>query len=653
MTKEETAFVLFQPSGKRARVPLGTTILDAARSVGVEIESICGGELVCGKCRVLIEEGRFLKEGIISSASHVSPMTEREKLLLRKNGTPPNARLSCAARVLGDLVVSVPPESRVHKQVIVKSAGRREIATDPAVGLAYIDLQEAELDDRSSIWERAQARLEERFGLTDLSIDIKALQELPQALEKGHGGVTFTIWQKKKVVQARPGFRDKLFGLAVDMGTTTVAGYLCDMQSGEVVATAGIMNPQIAYGEDLMSRVSYANTHADGLDRLHRAAIDALNEIVSQTTSMARAKPEEVAEIVLVGNSVIHHLVLGLHPKSLGEAPFASVTREALDLKARDLGIDVAPGANLHVLPLIGGHVGADNVAVALAEAPHLQKEMMLIIDVGTNGEILLGNEEKVLSASSPTGPAFEGAQISSGMRAAPGAIERVRIDPETWEPRFKVIGDERWSDQATLPARGICGSGIIEAVAELFAAGVIQSNGRFSRRCAGHRRCRKNGRTWDYVLARPDETSTGSEIVVTQADVRAIQLAKAALYAGSKLLMERLGVEQVDKVVLAGAFGTVISREHALMLGLFPDVPPERVYSVGNAAGDGARIALLNRERREEAKRLAGWIQYVEIALEPRFQEEFVSAMHIPHMSDRFPHVEELLTKYRAHGGV
>ena len=629
-------------------MPLGTTILEAARSIGVEIESICGGELVCGKCRVLIEEGFFPKEGITSSAANVSPVTKREELFLRRKGTPPNARLSCAARVQGDLVVTVPPESQVHRPVVVKSAGEREIVTAPAVRLAYVSLREADIDDQESIWARVQGLLKDRFELENLAIDLKALQELPRALERGRGGITLTIWQESRVIQVRPGFRDRLFGLAVDVGTTTIAGYLCDMQSGEVVASHGMMNPQVAYGEDLMSRVSYANTRADGLDHLHGAVIGALNEILSETTSMAGVDRKDVAEVVVVGNSVIHHLVVGLHPKSLGEAPFAAVTKDSLDLNARDLGLHAAPGANVHFLPLIGGHVGADTVAVALAEAPHLQKEMMLVIDVGTNGEILLGNEKSVLSASSPTGPAFEGAQISCGMRAAPGAIERVRVDPKTWEPRFKVIGNEKWSDEAILPARGICGSGIIEAVAELFAAGVIQSDGRFSARCSEHERCRRNGRTWEYVLVKKDETSAGKEIFVTQADVRAIQLAKAALYAGAKLLMRRLGVDRVDKVVLAGAFGTVISREHALILGMLPDVPPEKIYSVGNAAGDGARIALLNRDRREEAKKLADWIEYVEIALEPEFQEEFVAAMHIPHMNDEFPNVEKLLKNRR-----
>ncbi len=642
------AIVVFQPSGRRARVPPGTTLLDAARQVGVEIESICGGDMVCGKCRVLVEEGRFQEEGITSDMGHLSPVTGREMRLLRHGGTSANARLACAARVLGDVVITIPPESRVHKQVVIKAAGKRQIVTDPAARLAYIHLPEAELEDNTSLWDRAKQVLASRFGYSGLTIDTMALRELPKAWAKGHGGMTFTIWQEREVLRVQSGFRDRLLGLAVDMGTTTVAGYLCDLNAGEVLAVYGLMNPQVAYGEDLMSRISYANTHPDGLEKLHRVVIDALTEVASETARSIGRSPDEIVEVVLVGNSVIHHLALGLDPHSLGEAPFAPVTKDAADLKARDLGLNVSPGANVHVLPLEGGHVGADNVAVALAEAPHQQSEMMLILDVGTNGEILLGNRDRVLSASSPTGPAFEGAQITHGMRAAPGAVERVRIGDATWEPRFKVIGEDVWSDQKMLPVQGICGSGIIEAVAELFAAGILRSDGRFSADCKGHPRCRKNGRTWEYVLVREDENTLGQEIVITQADVRAIQLAKAAMYAGAKLLMNRLGVHRVDKVVLAGAFGTVISKEHALLLGLFPDVPPGRVYSVGNAAGDGARIALLNRQKRLEAQELARWIEYVEIALDPHFQDEFVAAMHFPHMRDPFPHVEEMLLARR-----
>ncbi|HEY53534.1 MAG TPA: ATP-binding protein, partial [Caldilineae bacterium] len=341
--------------------------------------------------------------------------------------------------------------------------------------------------------------------------------------------------------------------------------------------------------------------------------------------------------------------------KEIGGAPFALANRDSMDIKARDLGLRFHPAANVHILPSEAGHVGADNVGVLIAEEPYRQNDIVLIVDVGTNAEILLGNRDWMFSASSPTGPAFEGAQISFGMRAAPGAIERVRIDPASKAARFKVIGEERWSDQwpddaeappgeqpGHLPT-GICGSGIIEAVAELFLAGILLPDGRFHPDCQGAR-FRWEGKRAAYVLATADQTANGEAILVTQDDVRAIQLAKAALYAGAKLLMMRAGVEQVDRVVLAGAFGSYIDPKHAMILGLIPDCDLGRVYAVGNAAGDGARIALLNRNKRLEAQEIAHWVRYVETAMDPEFQEEFVKAIHIPHQSDPYPHLAGLL---------
>jgi uncharacterized 2Fe-2S/4Fe-4S cluster protein (DUF4445 family) len=412
------------------------------------------------------------------------------------------------------------------------------------------------------------------------------------------------------------------------------------------------MNPQVTYGEDLMSRISYGMMHSDGVAVMHKAIIKALNQLAGRAAAQAGIKISDIYEVVLVGNTVMHHLLLGIDPVELGGAPFALATHSAIDLKARDLGLRLHPGANVHIPPVIAGHVGADNVAVLLAEAPHQQDEMMLIIDIGTNGEILLGNRHRVLSASSPTGPAFEGAQISHGIRASPGAIERVRIDPQTLAPRFRVIGDERWSDewpagsgnghQPTL-ASGICGSGIIEVIAELFLAGILWPDGRFNP-SLDHPRLRWQGKSGAYVLATAGQTSTGEPILVTQDDVRAIQLAKAALYAGAKLLMNRAGVTTVDRVLLAGAFGSYIDPKHAMVLGLIPDCDLERVYAVGNAAGDGARIALLNRDKRLEAQQVTRWIDYVESAVEPGFQEEFVAAIHLPHKSDPYPHLADIL---------
>lgn len=652
-TTDEQALVIFMPAGRRGRVPVGTSLLDAARQLGVEIESICGGRLTCAKCKVRIETGVFQKHGIHSRSEHVSPCGADEADLLRHPGAG-GSRLACSAHVEGDLLVTVPEESQARKQIVRKAATERTIEVDPSVRQVYIEVDRATLDDHTGDWERVRAALAEQWGLENLSIDYHTLRHLQHMLRDGDWALTVTLWQDTEVLDVRSGYQEGVYGLAVDVGSTTVAAYLCDLRTGEVLATEAVMNPQVTYGEDLMSRISYATTHSDGLAKMRRAIISELNKLAGRAALAAQIKARDIYEIVLVGNTVMHHILLGIDPVELGRAPFALATHDAIDVKARDLGLRLHPGANAHILPLKAGHVGADNVAVLLAEAPHRQNEQMLIIDIGTNGEILLGNRERVLSASSPTGPAFEGAQITHGMRAARGAIERVRIDPVTWEARFKVIGDERWSDEwedgdAITLASGICGSGIIEAVAELYLAGIVSPDGRFNPGTEAYpdekrKRIQWNGRVGAYVLTTADQTSTGEPILVTQEDVRAIQLAKAALYAGAKLLMNRAGLKTVDKIVLAGAFGSYIDPRHAMVLGLIPDCSLEQVLAVGNAAGDGARIALLNRDRRREAQKVARWVEYVETAVEPEFQREFVAAMHLPHKNDAFPHLDGIL---------
>jgi uncharacterized 2Fe-2S/4Fe-4S cluster protein (DUF4445 family) len=415
------------------------------------------------------------------------------------------------------------------------------------------------------------------------------------------------------------------------------------------------MNPQVTYGEDLMSRVSYAMGNPNGLDKMHDAIIDALNTLAGRAAREAGIRPRDIHEAVFVGNTTMVHILLGINPQELGGAPFALANRQAMDLKARELNLRLHPGANVHILPAEAGHVGADNVGVLIAEEPYRQDETVLIVDVGTNAEIVLGNRERLYSASSPTGPAFEGAQISFGMRAAPGAIERVRIDPLTGQARFRVIGEERWSDvwqtgpdalveaQPAHLAAGICGSGIIEVVAEMFLAGILLPDGRFNPDIVNDR-VTWDGRRGSYVLATGEQTASGQPILVTQDDVRAIQLAKAALYAGAKLLMSRAGVSQVDRITLAGAFGSYIDPKYAMILGLIPDCPLDRVAAVGNAAGDGARIALLNRHKRLEAQDISLWVKYIETAVDPEFQNEFVGAIHLPHATDAFPHLEGAL---------
>lgn len=646
--------VIFMPSGRRAKIESGATVLDAARQMGVDIESICGGRVTCGKCRVHVEEGLFQKHGITSDANHLTPPGPDECDLLDKMEGQ-NGRLSCTARVAGDVLIFVPEESRAQKQIIRKSATERVIEVIPSVRQVYVEVDSAELGEHRGDWGRLQDALSEQWQLENLTIDLPTLRLLQAALRKEKWKVTVTLWQDKEVIDVQPGYQEGVYGLAVDIGSTTIAGFLHDLRTGELLATESTMNPQVAYGEDLMSRVSYAMTHNDGLDKMHTAVIDTLNKLAARAAREAGIQCRNIQEAVFVGNTTMMHILLGINPIELGGAPFALANREAMDIKARDLGLRLHRGANVHVLPAEAGHVGADNVAVLIAEEPYNQDELVLTVDVGTNAEIVLGNRAWMYSASSPTGPAFEGAQITYGMRAAPGAIERVRIDPLTKAARFRVIGEERWSDEWQIGsqypleeqpkhlAAGICGSGIIEAVAEMYVAGILLPDGRFDPNC-DNERIQWRGRKGAYVLAEAGETTTAEPILVTQDDVRNIQLAKAALYAGAKLLMNRAGVTAVDRIVLAGAFGSYIDPKYAMILGLIPDCALDNVYAVGNAAGDGARIALLNRDKRQEAQQIARWVTYIETAVDPQFQDEFVGAIHFPHATDAFPHLVGML---------
>lgn len=645
------------PSGRRGSVQPGTSLLDAARGLGVEIESICGGRLTCAKCKVRVESGDFAKHGIRSGEHHLSPATEDERELLARTAsdTAPDSRLACTACVTGDVLIYVPEESRANKQVIRKAVTDRVIEIDPIIRRVYVEVDSAELGEHRGDWGRLQAALAEQWDLHNLRIDLPALQRLQPALRKEKWGVTAILWDNREVIDVQPGYHDGIYGLAIDIGSTTVAAHLCDLRTGAVLATESLMNPQVTYGEDLMSRISYAMTNSQGLARMHAAIIEALNTLAASAARTAGIRARDIHDAVLVGNTTMVHILLGINPQELGGAPFALANRDSLDIKARELALRLHPGAYVHVLPAEAGHVGADNVAALLAEEPHVQDALTLLVDVGTNAEIVLGNRERLFSASSPTGPAFEGAQITFGMRAAPGAIERVRIDPATRIARFRVIGDERWSDEwQTGPdaaagdqpqhlAAGICGSGIIEVVAELMLAGIIQPDGRFAPDTS-HDRIVWQGRKAAYILATGDQTTTGQPILVTQDDVRSIQLAKAALYAGAKLLMKRSGITAVDRIVMAGAFGSYIDPRYAMILGLIPDCDLSQVAAVGNAAGDGARIALLNRHQRQQAQELARWVTYIETAIDPDFQAEFVGAIHIPHAADSFPHLEGML---------
>ncbi|RPJ09721.1 MAG: DUF4445 domain-containing protein [Deltaproteobacteria bacterium] len=704
MDEAKKVKVIFQPSGRRGEVDVGVTLIEASRQLGVDIEALCGEKKVCGKCKVRIEEGFFEKFGVHSSRENVSEWQEEEEKFVNGAERQDGYRLGCCAKVQGDVLVFVPEESRAGKQVVSKAARDIHIDWNPAVRHYYVEVVEPTFEHPTGDFERILDELNRQYGLKDLNIDYSTLKKLPARLRDGSNRwkMTVAVWMGKEIIRVLPGKVEDCYGIAVDIGTTTVAAYFCNLRTMQVVDTVSMMNPQCKYGEDVMSRITYHMMNPGGLEKMSNDMIEGLNSLVvraCEATHPPKKKkkkkkeaaeaeaaaveataavdseasgeeaevsndeevlvlkdtkedkhylclnPNDVIDMTIVGNTAMHHILLKLNPEFVGLAPFPPVIHRSLDIRARDLGLRINDSAYVHVLPNEAGFVGADNVGVLISEEPYKKDEVQLIIDIGTNGELVLGNKEKLISSSCATGPALEGAQIAYGMRAAPGAIERIKIDPETHEVDYKVIGRDAWrafSKPEEMKTKGICGSGILDLLAELYCAGIILKSGKFNKNQKSNRyRLNPDNKQPEFVIAWKEETSIGRDVVVTQKDVRQIQLGKGALYCGCKLMMRRMGIEKVDKVKIAGAFGTHVDRQKALIMGLFPDCTLDMIESVGNAAGDGARAALLNIEKRIEANWVARNVEYIELTVEKDFQQHFMEAMQIPHMRDKFPNLE------------
>ena len=632
--------IVFTPSGRQGQVPEGTNLLQAARQLGVDVDSVCGGRAMCGRCQIDVGQGAFAKHGIESASENLSTPSASEARYAEKRDLKAGRRLACQCSIEGDLVIDVPAESQVHNQLVRKAADNRVIALNPPVRLCFVDVREPDMHEPSGDLRRVIEALEAQWPdrlQGEVDCDLHVLKQLQPALRKGKWQVTVALRGGRQIVGVWPGLKDRILGAAVDVGSTTMSAHICDMNSGDVLASTGIMNPQIRFGEDLMSRVSYGLMNPGGAEEMTESVQEGLQQLIAGGAEQAGYTAEDVMEVVLVGNPVMHHLLLGIDPVELGGAPFALAVDTSVELRATELGLAVNKGARIYVLPCIAGHVGADAAGVVLAEAPQKEEVNTLVVDVGTNAEIVVGNSQRLLAASSPTGPAFEGAQISSGQRAAPGAIERIRIDAETLEPRFRVIGVDQWSDEdgfddavKSTGITGICGSGIIEVLGEMYLSGILSTDGVIDGDVAARSpRIEEDGRTFSYRIS--------DNVVVTQNDVRAIQLAKAALHAGFRLLMDKMELKSVDRVVLAGAFGTHIDPKYAMVLGMIPDCELENVRAAGNSAGTGARMALLNKGARREIEDVVRHIEKIETAVEASFQDQFVKAMAIPHKSEPY----------------
>ena len=651
--RNTSATIVFTPSGIRGRVKKGTTILEAAQKFSVDLNSICGARGRCSKCQVELTFGEFNKLNIRSKETSVSERNETELIYRTKFHLSEERRLGCQTKILGDLVVDVPEDSQIHKQIIKKETNLRDFSLNTSVKAFYVQVSEPQLDSLESDFERLKISLKDDWNIQGVTCSVRVLKDLQEKLRRGNWGITVLLYYKEntvpEIVDIHSGYSEiPAFGVAIDLGSTSIAATLCDLNSGKIVGSMGIMNPQIRYGEDVMSRVSYCMMEEKGLATLNNSVIQGINELTRKIAEKHGIKLDSVFEIVFVANPIMHHLLLGIDPKELGQAPFPLALSDSLTIKSKDIGIILNPESYVYTVPCIGGHVGADAASVLIAEQPQKLKDTTtLLIDIGTNAEILLAKGEEIFACSCPTGPALEGAQISAGQRAAPGAIERVRIDPITKEPRFKVIGCEQWSNEegfsenvSGVGVTGICGSGIIEAVAEMRLAGLLDANGLIgSAAQTGSNRCTSSERTNSYLLYSDNKVS----LSITNMDIRAIQLAKAALHASFKILLEKSRVNRIDSILLAGAFGSQISPEHALIIGLVPDAQVSQIVASGNSAGAGAIIALLDVSSRREISSLVRKVHKIETAVEPSFQKHFVEGSAFPDNSSTHPELFKL----------
>jgi len=602
--------VVFEPEGRRVGVPFGSTIFYAAKEAGIGIRSECGGKGSCGKCKIIVKNSRA-----------VSKVTKAERKHLSKSEIKLGYRLACQTRILKDVTVIIPPESLLEHRKIQLLGLERKVELNPSVKKFHLLLSKPTLSNIKPDLERLIDSLPQQTP--DLEIDYEVLKKLPDILRDANWGVTVTVWGDHRIVAIEPSDTSSdLFGFAVDIGTSKIVGHLVDLTSGKTVSVGSIENPQIIHGEDVMTRITFATTNNANLETLQRLVIDGINSVLHEVCEKARVDPNAVYEVVAVGNTAMHHFFLGIQPKYVALSPYTPALKRPISLAAKELNIKVNRGGIVTVLPIIAGFVGADAVADVLATGIHESEEISLLVDIGTNTEIFIGNKDDLLCCSCASGPAFEGAHIKHGMKAVTSAIERVRMGPDL-EVEYETIGDVKPS--------GLCGSAVIDVVAEMLKNGVIDQHGRFNSNIKT-KRIKKNNET-EFVVVWNNETATGRAITVTQKDINEIQLAKAAIYTGCSILMKRKNLEEKDinRVFIAGAFGNYINPENAKIIGLIPDVPTEKIKFVGNTAVTGAKMALASKEMRKKAEQITDKVRYLELANDPDFNKEFIKALFLP----------------------
>lgn len=615
MVKKATA--TFEPMGILIDADISESILDVAQRMNISVRADCGGKGLCGKCRVFAEP-----------ADHLSPPTEAELDVLAPEELKKSCRLACQARILGDITVTLPEQMSDSREARGKTGIHGAFPVDAMVERLLLDSEvppapkHGVLIDLSTWMAR---RASKTTGKNVFINDLGALRQLSH-LKTPSNQTTLVNHRQKGVTAVLSDKKPRSLGLAVDMGSTTLAAYLCDFSDGAVLASSASVNPQRRYGEDVITRIAMTDERSDGLEILNRLLVDGINYLMQRCVEQVGASPEDIDEVALVGNTTMERILIGFHPRGLGVSPYLPVVSSPSNWSARDIGLAVNSGTNVYLFPVVSGFVGGDTIGAMLADAPFDRDETTLIVDIGTNGELVLGSRDGLWATSCATGPAFEGAQISCGMRAVSGAIHRVEVDVQTGRPHGYVLGDG-----GTFPPLGICGSGLIDAVAVMRKIGVLQPNGRLKEGMPGVV-VDSRGVGREYVLVPAKQSGTGKNISVTLKDVRQFQLAKSALYVGVELLMKHAGVTHVDRTVLTGAFGTKFNWKNAVAIGMLPIAAASgEILSLDNLAGVGAVMALLDGKQRDQAARLAATTRFIEMAMDPEFNKRFPMATAFP----------------------
>ncbi len=618
--------IIFQPEGKRVKVPPSSTILEAAKLAGVDLVSVCAGQGTCHKCKVQL-----------SPPLRNQPLTESERDGLTAEEITEGLRLACQITGDGNLIIRIPEASRTGKQRLQVEGIKTPIELDPVIKKYHIQLPKPTLEDPRSDSTRLFEELRNKYNVNDLEIRFDLLKNLGPVLRESNWNITATLWNNHIIALESGDTRNQLYGLAIDIGTTKLASYLLDLKTGEVVAVDSAMNPQIPFGEDVISRINYVTSHENSPE-LQKILIKSLNDMILTLCEKSGITPDKIYEVTAVGNTAMHHIFLNLNPHYLALAPYAPTIRTGLNLTPKEIGLHVNPLGNVYVLPVIAGFNGADNIGVILATEMYKRDELCLALDIGTNTEVALGNKEKMLVCSCASGPAFEGASIKDGMRAASGAIEHIQISAETLEPTYKTIDD--------MPPRGICGSGIVDVIAEMLKTGIIDPTGKINKELASDKIRQVDG-FYEYIITRANKTASEKDITITQKDIRQLLLAKAAMHTGTVILMDELNVteQDIDKVFIAGAFGNYIDVNNARFIGMYPEIDLSKVEIVGNAAGTGARMALLSKKMRFIAELISQQITYVELAAKQNFQKVYLNSTYLPYADlTKFPAASNLL---------